>query len=1256
MIIDSPIISGSLASTGSLTQIGNVVITGSLSVSGPIKGNITGSADSASFATTSSYAVSASFATTAVTSSYPFTLSGSVLYTTTGVPYLSKNYNRPTISIGKNIGSGSFLLYSDPGYNVYIGHEVATFTTESSDTVAIGTQAASQLVGGYAFATMVGSYTGFEGYELGESVLIGYSAGNNLLDGYQVTVVGEDAAYGGRKLDRATLIGNSAGAGTNTGSFSTAVGYNAFSYADKSIGSVFLGAWAGNDLISGSNSIIIGPYSGRNVTLKRNNIIIGTNVSLPTNAQDSINIGGLIFGTGSAWVGVDPTYDDYNANPFSGSANGKIGINQPTPLYSFDVSGSGNYTNGLTVTGSIVATSVTSSLLGTASYAVNANFLDNLDSTSFVYTSSYNVDSSSFSTRVTNTEATASSLVTASGSFSNRVTIIESSYATTGSNLFSGTQGINNIANAILFTSTASLYTDGGARITRDLYVSGTSYFNNVTIYGTQSVNYITSSQLNIGTNIITVNTDTPTVRYGGIAVYDSGSTGLTGSLLWDSENNHWIYTNPSGSTYSGGMMISGPRASARGCEQGTTACALMMGQGGDHITSSAIFHYGNATCFYGNKYIDSSGNSCQAGYAVVNNCLGIGTASPSVYGVDAYNASNSVYFKATSNATIAYYGAATALGTGVAGTFSNHDLALYTNSSEKVRITAAGVACFAGIVCAPNATITNNLIVGGTAPVYLNFNAQASCRSRVAILYRGTQSGDVCMVTEYGTPYLSIGGQENNPNSIQTIGFGFTNGTTYTQPAEIGFQTTSTSGYTCGDLVFATRGATTNTSPTERLRITSTGIACFSNAICAANIISSGAICSSGDGKNLDIGGVAVIRGNGGACTTHYFTTGAANVAKYLQYNATGTAINVIAADNHSYFNSGCYVGVGVVIPRSLVEIQKTSGNTCIGAASNATLTLSQGGAINEISQIGFGYTQTTSPAVIGFITTDAAAYTNGALTFATRNVTTDTTPTERLRITSTGIACFACQVCAPYIVTTEQNIFTKEGKGTSYYAIRIGPLAYPTEGLFLGHCGLSNDRYIESYGGTLYLNSTGNNVRLGACVLNIVPDGANSRVGINTVSPTGRLHVVKTSTGCPIQNPTAYNQIVVENCESAGSADLQFLTSNNAYSHIFFGDTDDPNVGITYYDHSNNSMGFVVNASERFTIKSTGAACFACELTAKSLGTNDLILNNLNHDHANYVDGTRGSWLIQEGACDLFIINQVSCKKYKFNLIEIE
>jgi fibronectin-binding autotransporter adhesin len=91
-------------------------------------------------------------------------------------------------------------------------------------------------------------------------------------------------------------------------------------------------------------------------------------------------------------------------------------------------------------------------------------------------------------------------------------------------------------------------------------------------------------------------------------------------------------------------------------------------------------------------------------------------------------------------------------------------------------------------------------------------------------------------------------------------------------------------------------------------------------------------------------------------------------------------------------------------------------------------------------------------------------------------------------------------------------------------------------------------------------------------------------------------------------------------------------------------------PTAGMSF---SVSSGGTICTA---LTISSTGIACFACELTAKTIGTNDLLLNNLNYECANYVDGTRGSWLIQEGACDLFIINQMSCKKYKFNLIEIK
>jgi fibronectin-binding autotransporter adhesin len=202
------------------------------------------------------------------------------------------------------------------------------------------------------------------------------------------------------------------------------------------------------------------------------------------------------------------------------------------------------------------------------------------------YTSSTDAKIASIYTTTSSLNASVAGLNTYTQSLTNKT----ASFATTGSNTFTGKQYISDASQATSFTQTASFYTDGGVRVTKDMYVSGTAYFNNITVYGTQSVSYISSSQLNIGTNIISVNTDTPTIRYGGLAVYDSGSTGLTGSILWDSQANHWIYTNPSGSSYSGGMLISGPRATTQGSEQGTTVDALMKGQGGDHITSSVVF------------------------------------------------------------------------------------------------------------------------------------------------------------------------------------------------------------------------------------------------------------------------------------------------------------------------------------------------------------------------------------------------------------------------------------------------------------------------------------------------------------------------------------------------------------------------------------------------------------------------------------------------------------------------------------------
>ena len=55
------------------------------------------------------------------------------------------------------------------------------------------------------------------------------------------------------------------------------------------------------------------------------------------------------------------------------------------------------------------------------------------------------------------------------------------------------------------------------------------------------------------------------------------------------------------------------------------------------------------------------------------------------------------------------------------------------------------------------------------------------------------------------------------------------------------------------------------------------------------------------------------------------------------------------------------------------------------------------------------------------------------------------------------------------------------------------------------------------------------------------------------------------------------------------------------------------------------------------------------------RNIYTGDLHLSNESKSEGNSIDGTKGNWTIQEGADDLFIVNNKSGKKYKFKLEEV-
>lgn len=58
--------------------------------------------------------------------------------------------------------------------------------------------------------------------------------------------------------------------------------------------------------------------------------------------------------------------------------------------------------------------------------------------------------------------------------------------------------------------------------------------------------------------------------------------------------------------------------------------------------------------------------------------------------------------------------------------------------------------------------------------------------------------------------------------------------------------------------------------------------------------------------------------------------------------------------------------------------------------------------------------------------------------------------------------------------------------------------------------------------------------------------------------------------------------------------------------------------------------------------------------QVKVQNLLAGDINLNNTGRQ--NEVDGTSGHWSIQEGSEDLFLINRVTGKKYKFNITEVE
>jgi hypothetical protein len=185
-------------------------------------------------------------------------------------------------------------------------------------------------------------------------------------------------------------------------------------------------------------------------------------------------------------------------------------------------------------------------------------------------------------------------LSTTSGSNIFRLNNLENktgSFATTGSNTFYGTQ-----------TFSGSLY------VANDLIVQGSS-----------SIQYISASSVSIGTNIVQLNTANPSVRYAGLSIIDSGSIGGSGSFLYDSVQDEFIFLHRgNGTNVTSSHFVLGPETyDSLGNETYLTNNRLPKGTGKEHLNDSNITDTGTLITLGSNTTI--TGTLSATGTALVS-------------------------------------------------------------------------------------------------------------------------------------------------------------------------------------------------------------------------------------------------------------------------------------------------------------------------------------------------------------------------------------------------------------------------------------------------------------------------------------------------------------------------------------------------------------------------------------------------------------------------------------------------------------
>jgi hypothetical protein len=247
------------------------------------------------------------------------------------------------------------------------------------------------------------------------------------------------------------------------------------------------------------------------------------------------------------------------------------------------ISTTGNV-NGINLTtfSSSISTTFNTIQSNTSSLTNRLNNIETFSSSVLEHVSDINTKTGSFESKFTTLSNVTASLNLFTASNNNTLlNAATASYATTGSNTFSGTQ-----------TFSGSVY------IANDLIVQGSS-----------SIQYISASSVSIGTNIVELNTANPSVRFAGLTIIDSGSVGGSGSFLYDSVQDEFIFVHRgNGTNITSSHFILGPETYDNlGNETYLTNNRIPKGTGIEHLNDSNISDTGTLITLDSNTVVNGT-------------------------------------------------------------------------------------------------------------------------------------------------------------------------------------------------------------------------------------------------------------------------------------------------------------------------------------------------------------------------------------------------------------------------------------------------------------------------------------------------------------------------------------------------------------------------------------------------------------------------------------------------------------------------